>query len=78
MASQGEENKRSRGRPRGKTDAETVTFKLPPDHFAYLTHLVVVKKRLGNSPNDAARHILIRELDAMLKDEYHKRGFHED
>jgi hypothetical protein len=65
--------KRPVGRPRGKGEAEPVTFTLPTDHYVYLRHLVQDKKRLGRSVNDAARHILIRELDAMFKADYHKK-----
>ncbi len=67
--------KRRVGRPPGKSDTERVTFTLPKDHFAYLRYLVAEKRRLGNSVNEAARHILIRELDAMLRGDYHKQGF---
>jgi hypothetical protein len=69
-----ERPKRPVGRPPGKAETEAVTFQLPRDHHAYLRFLVVEKKRLGNTVNDAARHILIRELDAMLRNDYHKKG----
>jgi len=65
--------KRGRGRPRGRSERSQVTFSLPRDDYAYLQMLVQVKRRLGISANDAARHILIRELDAMRKSEYHKK-----
>jgi hypothetical protein len=67
--------KRGKGRPPGKTDAGKVAFRLPKDHFEYLEHLVTGKRRLGDTVNDAARFILIRELDAMLKDDYHNKDF---
>jgi hypothetical protein len=68
-----EQLKRSVGRPRGTSERQAVTFKLPKDHYAYLRYLVVEKKRLGISVNDAARFILIRELDAMFNDGYHAK-----
>jgi hypothetical protein len=40
-------------------------FSLPRGHYDYLRRVVHEKKKLGRSVNDAARHILIRELDAM-------------
>lgn len=52
-------------------EAEQVTFTLPKDHYDYLRFLVQEKKRLGRSVNDAARHILIRELDEMQQGGYH-------
>ena len=67
--------KRPVGRPPGKGEAESVTFTLPKDHYDYLRRLVYEKKRLGRSVNDAARYILIRELDAMLRDDYHNKKF---
>jgi len=50
-----------------------VVFSLPRGHYDYLRRVVHQKKRLGRSVNDAARHILIRELDAMERDDL-KRG----
>lgn len=63
------EQKRPRGRPPGRSDAELVSFKLPKAHFDYLHKISVVEKRLGDSVHDAARHILIRELDARERAE---------
>ena len=74
MAVTEDKPKRGRGRPPGKSEGESVTFKLPKDHYAYLRYLVTERKRLGDTVNDAARHILIRELDAMMTDDYHKKG----
>jgi len=71
----GNEPKRPVGRPPGKAEREAVTFTLPKDHYAYLRYLVHEKKRLGRSVNDAARHILIRELDEMQQGGYHKKDF---
>ena len=69
----GEGSKRPRGRPPGKSDRSQVTFSLPKDDYAYLGILVRDKKRLGHSVNDAARHILIRELYEMRRTEFHKK-----
>ena len=71
----GNEPKRPVGRPPGKGEAELVSFTLPKDHYDYLRHLVHDKKRLGRSVHDAARHILIRELDAMFKADYHNKDY---
>jgi hypothetical protein len=65
--------KRPRGRPPGKSDAKDVWFRLPPHHYDYLRHLVMVKKRFGDTPNDAAKFILMRELDAMFRGDFHKK-----
>jgi len=62
----GEKAKRGPGRPPGTGPKNRdVVFTLPYGHYDYLRRVVHIKKRLGRSVNDAARHILIRELDAM-------------
>jgi hypothetical protein len=67
--------KRPRGRtPKGVQIAPAVTFTLLGDHYDYLRYLVEVKRRLGTTVNEAARYILIRELDKMLRARYHKKG----
>jgi hypothetical protein len=67
--------KRSRGRPpRGVQLTPSVSFTLPGDHYDYLRYLVEVKRRLGTTVNEAARYILIRELDKMLRARYHKKS----
>jgi hypothetical protein len=65
--------KRSAGRPPGKSDARRVWFTLPQHHYDYLTKLAVVKKRFGDTPNDAAKFLLIRELSAMFDADFHKK-----
>jgi len=65
------EGKNKGGRPRNPGGDEPITFKIPRDHYDYLCHLVAMG-RLGTTQHDAARHIVIRELDAMLKAGYHK------
>lgn len=67
--------KRKMGRPPGKGDDAPIKFKLPKGHYTYLRHLVVDKRRLGSSVHEAARFIVIRELDEMLKADYHKKEF---
>jgi hypothetical protein len=70
----GEKSKRGPGRPPVKgPKGGDVVFSLPRGHYDYLRRVVHQKKRLGRSVNDAARHILIRELDAMERDDL-KRG----
>jgi hypothetical protein len=71
MAEEG--SKRGRGRPPGKSERSQVTFSLPKDDFAYLQMLVRERKRLGRSVNDAARHVLIREIYEMRRTEFHKK-----
>jgi hypothetical protein len=73
MRMAGEGTKRPRGRPPGKSERSQVTFSLPKDDFAYLQMLVGEKKRLGNSVNDAARQILVREVYEMRRTEFHKK-----
>ena len=68
-----EETKRGRGRPPGKGDGREVKFKLPQHHYDYLLHLATVRKRFGDTANDAARFIPIRELDAMFRTDFHKK-----
>jgi hypothetical protein len=66
-------SKRGRGRPPGKSERSQVTFSLPKDDYAYLQMLTRDKKRLGNSVNDAARQILIREVYEMRRTEFHQK-----
>jgi hypothetical protein len=67
--------KRGKGRPLGKSDAGKIAFRLPRGHFEYLERLVTSKRRLGDTVNDAARFILIRELDEMLSSGYHDKDY---
>ena len=63
---------RPRGRPR-KPAAEKATrlgqvvLRLPDDDYAFLSYLVREKRRLGHTENDAARHILIREIGKLRR-----------
>jgi hypothetical protein len=50
-----------------------VWFTLPQHHFDYLKHLAMEKKRFGDTPNDAAKFIVIRELDLMFRGDFHKK-----
>ncbi len=69
-----EKPKRGRGRPAKPEDADrSLTVSLPKHHFDYLEYIATKKKRLGTSAKTAAEHILIRELDAMLRTEYHTK-----
>jgi hypothetical protein len=64
--------KRSRGRPRKKDDADRkLTVVIPKHHFDYLEFLALRRHRLGKSAKEVAEHILIRELDAMFRADYH-------
>jgi len=73
MAEQGP--KRRPGRPPNEGQSVPMTLHIPKGHHDYLRHLVVDKKRLGATLNEAAEHILIRELDAMMKAGYEKIDF---
>lgn len=65
--------KRGRGRPRKEGTDVPLNLNLPKHHFDYLRHLVVVKHRLGTTVQEAAEHILIRELDALFRADYHTK-----
>ena len=65
--------KRGRGRPRKTVDKMPLKLWIPQHNFDYLTYLVERKSRLGGSVNEAAQHILIRELDALFRADYHKK-----
>jgi len=65
--------KRGPGRPPKERKYPDVAFKLPDGHYEYLRYVVRVNRRLGDSENDAARFILIRELDKMMRGQYHKK-----
>jgi hypothetical protein len=66
--------KRGPGRPKKDKSFPPVTFQLPDGHYEYLRYVVQVGRRLGETENEAARFILIRELDKMMRNRYHKRG----
>ncbi len=64
-----------RGRPpRGQPKRPAIALQLPDGHFDYLLYLVEVRRHLGATVNDAARYILIRELDKMMRAHYHEKG----
>jgi hypothetical protein len=66
--------KRGRGRPSKPPDADrTFEVTIPRHHFDYLEFLAVKKRRLGITPKQAAEHILIRELDALFRADYHAK-----
>jgi hypothetical protein len=67
-------DQRGPGRPRKPEKFPPVALQLPPGHYEYLQYLVRVSGRLGDSENEAARFILIRELDKMMRGRYHERG----
>jgi hypothetical protein len=71
--------KRSRGRPRKDPEAD-VTFEvtIPRHHFDYLEFLALKKRRLAISAKAAAEHILIRELDALFRADYHAKEIPEE
>ncbi|HAD86832.1 MAG TPA: hypothetical protein DCG48_05675 [Rhodospirillaceae bacterium] len=58
---------------------QSVSFQItiPKHHHDYLEHLVRMS-RLGTKVNEAAVHILVRELDKMFQADYHKKHFGQD
>ena len=73
-----EKSKRPRGRPPKEGNDEEVKLQVPKHHYDYLNYLVVRQNRLGKTVNEAALHILVRELDRMEQTGYHKKAFPED
>ena len=63
--------KRPRGRPPKAGSDATLRLKLAKNHYDYLKFIVDRKNRLGSSVNEAAVHILTREIDAMMRTGYH-------
>ena len=72
MADQPE--KRRPGRPRKANQNPPLSVQLPDGHYEYLRYIVRVTRRLGATENDAAKFILIRELDKLMRGRYHKKG----
>lgn len=70
--------KRGPGRPQKPKKFPDVAFQLPEGHYEYLRHLVRVRRLLGDTENDAARFIVIRELDKMMRGNYPKKGMFPD
>jgi hypothetical protein len=71
---------RRRGRPPADKKAprrRPLSVQLPDGHHDYLNYLVTVKRWLGSGVNDAARYILIRELERMMHSDYHKKDVSE-
>jgi hypothetical protein len=66
--------RRGRGRPPKPRKFPDIAFQLPEGHYQYLSDLVRVQRLLGETENDAARFILIRELDKMMRGRYPKKG----
>jgi hypothetical protein len=66
--------RRGPGRPPKPKKFPDIAFQLPEGHYEYLQRLVRVNRLLGETENDAARYILIRELDKMMRGNYPKRG----
>ncbi len=71
--------KRGRGRPFKPPDADkTFEVTIPRHHYDYLEFLAVKKRRLGITAKQAAEHILIRELDALFRTDYHAKEIPEE
>lgn len=64
---------RGRGRPRKEKKTPNLAVTLPDGDYEYLRHVVRVMHQLGDTEDDAARVILIREIDKMRRGRYHKR-----
>ncbi len=71
--------RRRPGRPRKPPDADqTFEVTLPRHHYDYLEFLAVKKRRLGITAKQAAEFILIRELDALFRADYHAKEIPEE
>ena len=73
-----EPRRRRPGRPSKDEKAprrRPLTVTLPDGHYDYLNYLVTAKRWLGSGVNDAARYILVRELEKMMHSDYHKKDF---
>jgi hypothetical protein len=71
--------KRRRGRPKTPPDAEkTFEVTLPKHHYDYLHFLADKKRRFGISAKAAAEYLLIRELDALFRADYHAKEIPEE
>jgi hypothetical protein len=71
--------KRRRGRPAKPPDADkTFEVTIPRLHYEYLEFLAVKKRRLGITAKQAAEFILIRELDALFRADYHAKEIPEE
>jgi hypothetical protein len=71
--------KRGPGRPRKPPGAdETFEVTIPRHHYDYLEFLAVKKRRLGITAKQAAETILIRELDALFRADYHAKEIPEE
>jgi hypothetical protein len=64
-------------RPDKPPKVPQIRFTLPRGEREYLRYLVEVKGWFGSGIDDAARHILIRELNKMRDARYHERDFPE-
>jgi hypothetical protein len=66
--------RRGPGRPPKPKKTPPIVFQLPEGDYEYLTYVARVLHRLGDSENDVARSIVIREIEKMMRGRYHKRG----
>jgi len=64
----------TRGKPPNKGENKAFEVTIPLDHYEYLT-LLAKMNRLGVTETQVASHILIRELDAMFRADYHSKTF---
>ena len=71
--------KRKVGRPVKPPDADkTFDVTIPKHHYDYLEFLALKKRRLGITAKEAAEFILIRELDALFRADYHAKEIPEE
>jgi hypothetical protein len=59
-------------RPKNRSKAESITVSLPRETWKYLVLLASLGK-LGQTENDVAAHILVREVDLMIAVDYHDK-----
>ncbi len=71
--------KRKRGRPKTPEDAEkTLEIKIPRHHYDYLHFLAEKRRAFGITATAAAEYLLIRELDALFRADYHAKEIPEE
>jgi hypothetical protein len=68
------EARRGPGRPpKPERKYPDIAFQLPDGDYEYLQYVVRVMHQLADTENDAAKFILIREIDKMRRKRYHER-----
>ncbi len=59
-------------RPKHRSPARPLTLSLPGETYDYLV-LLATREKLGPSEQDVAAHIIVREVDSMMAQDYHNK-----